>query len=124
MMNNKFRESIEYDFETSMKPMDRPMRQVKPKYPQHTVNSLSLGGSGITFSEEDDSQTPEGKAELEVLRAILNREGYLVRLQRVVRTIGKKFKAEAADILDLLRAASIDVVENIVKWREIKVRLV
>ena len=59
-------------------------------------------------------------AELDVLKAILNREGYLNRVAKSARTVHKKFKPEVADILDLIRAASIDVCEAIIRWREVK----
>lgn len=61
------------------------------------------------------------QAEFNVLKSILNREGYLTRLKQVARTVGKKFKPEVADVLDLVRAATLDVIENIVRWRELKV---
>jgi hypothetical protein len=62
----------------------------------------------------------EGIAEYEVLKAVLNRENYLNRLQQVARTVGRKFKPEVADMLDFVRAASLDVVDLIVRWRDIK----
>ena len=56
-----------------------------------------------------------------VLKSILNRESYLDKLYSVVRTISKQFKPEVADFLDLVRVSTIDVIEAIIKWREIKV---
>jgi hypothetical protein len=57
-----------------------------------------------------------------VTKAILNREGYLNRLFQCVKTVNKKFKVEVAVLLDLVRAASLDVIECIISWREAKVR--
>jgi hypothetical protein len=76
----------------------------------------------LTFSAEVDGNAREGKAELEVLKAVLNREGYLARLQDTARLINKKFKPELADMIDFVRAASLDVIDAIVKWRDIKVK--
>jgi hypothetical protein len=39
-----------------------------------------------------------------------------------VKKVERKFNPEIADILDLVRIASVEVVEAIGKWREIKVR--
>ena len=78
----------------------------------------SLPTGGITISHEVNAA--EGAAELDVLKAILNREGYLNRVAKSARTVHKKFKPEVADILDLIRAASIDVCEAIIRWREVK----
>ncbi|CAM9224005.1 unnamed protein product, partial [Ectocarpus fasciculatus] len=74
----------------------------------------------MTFSAEPAGEAAEGLAELEVLKAILNREGYLARLIKSARTVSRKFKPEIADIMDLVRAASLDVVEAVVKWRDAK----
>jgi hypothetical protein len=107
---------------SSLKPMERNEKVSAEKFPKHQVQNASiLGKSGITMSVEDQSGTKDGLAELEVLKAILNREGYLSRLKQVARTVGKKFKGEVADVLDLVRAASLDVVDMIIRWREIKV---
>ena len=58
--------------------------------------------------------------EIDLVKAILNRESYLSRLKDVVITTSKKFKPETADVLDLVRAATLDVVDCIVKWRNAK----
>ena len=54
------------------------------------------------------------------MKAILTRERFLNLLQANARTVGKKFKDEVAENLDMVRAASIDVVNEILKWRETK----
>lgn len=109
---------------SSMKPMPRAQKEVPEKFPKHVVpNSSILGKSGITMSVEEQHGTKDGSLELEVLKAILNREGYLTRLKQVARTVGRKFKPEVADVLDLVRASTLDVVDMIIRWREVKVSL-
>lgn len=108
--------------------MPRPEKEVGEKFPKHVVPNSTVKGSrngesGITISVEETPGSKDGIAELEVLKAILNREGYLNRLKQVARTIGKKFKPEVADVIDLVRAATLDVIDMIVRWREVKVRL-
>lgn len=108
--------------DTSMKNMDRPMSAPeKELIPRHQVQNTNAATSGVTISSEPSGNAAEGQAELEILKAILNREGYLVRLFKTVRTIQKKFKPEVADIIDLVRTTTVDVVEAIEKWRRIKV---
>eukprot|EP01032_Pedospumella_encystans_P016914 gene16914-19277_t len=105
---------------SSLKPMQRPQKDTGDKFPKHTVQNSSIGKAGITESSEEKSGTKDGLAELEVLKAILNREGYLNRLKAVARTVGKKFKPEVADVLDFVRATTLDVIDMIVRWREVK----
>ena len=115
-----------------MKGMERPLLKEKPDVipgtsfplPKSIVPNTSLENSGITFSIEPKNNAAEGQAELEVLKCILCREGYLRRLHESAKTVGKKFKPEVADILDLVRAASVDLIEAIVRWREVKVCIV
>jgi hypothetical protein len=68
----------------------------------HTVTSITRivekEDSGLTFSVEKSGETPAAQAEYEVLRAILNRESFLQKLYDTVRTVGKKFKPEVADV--------------------------
>ena len=98
----------------------QPMEWIA-ELPQAKVNSYDIS-SGVTFSTEakECDQTIEN-LELEVLKAVLNREAYLVRLKSISRTVSRKFKPEIADIIDLIRAATLDVLENIVRWRSAKV---
>jgi hypothetical protein len=103
-----------------MKAMDRALKPPQEKFPKHTVPTTVIGGHGITFSMEERSNPEEGMAEYEVLKAILNRENYLNRLQQVARTIGRKFKPEVADVLDFVRASGLDVIDLILNWRETK----
>lgn len=111
-----------FDMTTSMKNMARPTTAPeKEMVPKHQVHNQNFATSGVTVSSEPNGNAAEGLAELEVLKTILNREGYLVRLFKTVRTIQKKFKPEIADIIDLVRTATVDVVEAIESWRQIKV---
>lgn len=114
-----------------MKGMERPLVEKPvdlipgtslPK-PKSMVSNRSSENSGITYSIEPKNHVAEGQAELEVLKCILCREGYLKRLIASAKTVGKKFKPEIADILDLVRSSSVDLIEAIVRWREIKVNL-
>lgn len=113
--------NIATDFSTTMKTMERPYGDAAEKFPKHTVPNTSIGTSGLTFSAEPNGNAEESIAELEVLKAILNREAYLARLVKDAATVSRKFKPEIADVLDLVRASTLDVVESIVKWREAKV---
>lgn len=114
--------SVTANLGSSMKNMDRPMsapdREQVPKYQVHSQNYHE---SGVTISSEPRGNAAESQAELEILKCILNREGYLTRLQKAVKKVERKFNPEIADILDLVRIASVEVVEAICKWREIKV---
>jgi hypothetical protein len=108
--------------EASMKNMDRPSSAPeREQFPKHQVQNETFLDSGVTFSSEPRGNAAEGQAELEVLKAILSREGYMTRLFKLIRKVEKKFKPEIADIIDLIRVATFDVVEAIQKWRSIKV---
>lgn len=110
------------------------MQSLNPRYgtsaqsrlAAHTVESHSRTvdgpGSehGLTFSAETAAATPAAQAEYDVLRAILQRENYLQRLHGTVRTVGRRFKPEVADCLDLVRAASLEVVDCVGRWRSAK----
>ena len=105
---------------STMKEMRRIEDPPVEKFPKYGLPNTSIGTSGLTFSIETNSTVVDSNAELEVLKAILNRESYLKRLFKMVKTLEKKFKPEVADLLDFIRAATIDVIESIVKWREVK----
>jgi hypothetical protein len=109
---------------STMRPMPRTLPTINQKYPMHTVTSQSRvvekEDRGLTFSVEKSSETPAAQAEYEVLKAILSRENYLSRLHDAVRTIGKKFKPEVADILDFVRTSSLEVIQAIQNWRAVK----
>ena len=110
------------ELQPQLKTMERPLSAPDEyKFPKHQVANTTFGDTGLTFSAEPSGNPAEGLAELEVLKAILNREGYLARLANSARSVSRKFKPEVADILDLVRAASLDVVEAVVRWRDSKV---
>lgn len=113
--------SLQFGVTMSYRDMERPYSAPTEKFPKHVVSSVSQGESGITFSiEKIEGSAAEGQAELDVLKAIVNREEYLKKLFLSVRTIQKKFKPEVSDLLDIIRITSIDVIEAIVRWREVK----
>lgn len=105
-----------------LKQLDRPI--LPPSQDKvHTVKSITSETSGITFSDvvNGPNNALEGQAELDIIKCIINREEYLRRLHKAVQTMQKKFKPEIADLLDIIRVATVDVVEAIVKWREKRV---
>lgn len=112
--------SLAEQYGSTMVAMERMQVRSKETFPKVQVQNDSLPTGGVTFSREPTSSAEESKCELDVLKAVLNREGYLNRLEKAVRTINKKFKPEVSDILDLVRAASTEVVECVVRWREAK----
>ncbi|KAG1712276.1 hypothetical protein DVH05_000026 [Phytophthora capsici] len=85
--------------------------------PQSTVRAngkVSLPKvSSVTFQELDSGE------ELEVLKCILVREGYLQRLTRASSAghIAGAHLSETVDVLDLLRLATLETVEAVVTWR-------
>lgn len=75
------------------------------------VNSVTYSGSAVPVADTGE--------ELEILKCILVREGYLQRLVHA-STGGKvagSHLGDTIDLLDLLRVATIDVVEAIGNWR-------
>lgn len=122
------REALQFSpANTTMRPMPRTLASSDSKNnsKHKVVQSQSrlkdkddIGG--MTFSIEEDGDGAAARAEYDVLCAILSRESYLQRLEQVVKTINKKFKPEIADILDLIRSSSLDVIELIKKWRVLK----
>ena len=91
--------SKELVMDNTMHAMTRPYKEPPPPFPATKSNNDSLPTGGITMSHEASSA--EAAAELNVLKAILNREGYLNRVAKSARTVHKKFKPEISDILDL-----------------------
>lgn len=75
------------------------------------MNSVTYSGATVPVADTGE--------ELEILKCILVREGYLQRLAHA-STGGKvagSHLGDTIDLLDLLRVASIDVVEAISNWR-------
>ena len=71
----------------TMYDMTRPYKEPPPPFPATKAHNDSLPTGGITMSHEASSA--EGAAELNVLKAILNREGYLNRVEKSARTVHK-----------------------------------
>ncbi|OWZ08173.1 hypothetical protein PHMEG_00019327 [Phytophthora megakarya] len=80
--------------------------------------------SSVTFSSGNVIQEVDTGEELEVLKCILVREGYLQRLGRVssVGQVTGAHLGETVDVLDLLRLATLETVEAIVAWRNYKLK--
>jgi hypothetical protein len=76
--------------------------------------------AGITYSEAPGTSAME----LEILHSIVAREEYVIRLKQKCSQLRGKFNAEVSDILDLVRVASMQVVEAVVRWREQQVPLI
>ena len=113
--------SAQFNFASTMKSMERPISDSASKGYVVLNTTKPDNTSGMTISTETPDDKSAMQAEYEVLRSILCRENYLERLHQVARTIGKKFKSDIADILDMVRAATLDVIDNILKWRKVKV---
>lgn len=113
--------------------MDRPVVIPKPCAP--TLSSFSDGIHGLTRStmenfsnikknklgEVRDKEKVEALAqtELNIIRHILIREQLLNKLSEVVLTIHDKFKDEIQVLIDSIRTESLQIIEAVVKWRDI-----
>jgi hypothetical protein len=109
---------------SSMRQGMKPMERIATLLASKNAVNYSMS-TGITFSSEDreGGHNKVESAELDVLKAILNREAFLSRLMSMTRTLSRSFKPEIADMIDLVRAATLDVFELLVVWREAKVQL-
>lgn len=78
--------------------------------------------ASIAVASENFTEQGDSGEELEVLKCILVREGYLQRLGRAsaVGHVGGIHLDNTLHVLDLLRAATLDTVEAIVGWRDAK----
>ncbi|TMW59456.1 hypothetical protein Poli38472_004525 [Pythium oligandrum] len=88
------------------------------------VGSITYANSTIGTSTKTLAPVPDSGEELEILKCILVREGYLQRLT-TASSAGKvsgSHLSATIDVLDLLRIATIEVVEAIVAWRVKKQR--
>ena len=102
-----------------MQPMERIAQlSTERKIPETTF--------GITFAAGTVSKknvpvaSAVDLAELEIVKAILNREAYLDRLYGIVKTISKKVKPDFAEVLELVRMSTLETISAIVRWREAK----
>lgn len=109
-------------FSSTLKNMDRPLTAPeKELIPEHQVQNNHFLNSGMTVSAEPRSHYHEGQAELNVLKAILHREGILTELNTTVKKVEKKFQQIIIGLLDMIRQTSLEVVNAIENWRAIKV---
>jgi hypothetical protein len=77
---------------------------------------MSTPSGGITFQRPENT---DPATELEVLKCILLREGYLKRLREMGASAGSSgLRSEVVDLLDLLRIATVETVEMIEDWRK------
>lgn len=86
------------------------------------TGSVSSATGGVSFQTAEATDPAQ---ELEVIKTILLREGYLKRLQSLAKkqaSEGGAVRPDLVDLLDLMRVASVEVVESIVKWRRGLVR--
>ena len=83
--------------------------------------SVATPSGGITFARV---QSADPVQEMEVLKTILLREGYLQRLKVMADAPNFAVTSEVVDLLDLLRLCTVEVVEAIMKWRRGLVRRV
>lgn len=97
-----------FNFQAQHEPTDT----AKTRY--HAAKTLSFA--------DDQYDASESAAELEVLKSIISREGYLNRLINVTKTVKRKFKPELCDLIDFVRACTLDVVNAIEKWKKLQVQ--
>lgn len=87
------------------------------------AGSVSSKTGGVSFQTTDAADPAH---ELDVIKSILLREGYLKRLSALARkqaSDGGAVRPELVDMLDLIRVATVEVVEAVVKWRRGLVRV-
>ncbi|KAG2760140.1 hypothetical protein PC129_g5265 [Phytophthora cactorum] len=107
-------------------PINKAKKTTSPKKPLRSGiygKGVSLPKvSSVTFASGNAIQELDSGEELEVLKCILVREGYLQRLGRASAAghIGGAHLGETIDVLDLLRLATLETVEAIVAWRGYK----
>ncbi|KAL4165396.1 hypothetical protein KRP22_014108 [Phytophthora ramorum] len=102
-----------------------PIKKPKQTSPKKAARGLTGKGvslpqvSSVTFASEIGTQELDSGEELEILKCILVREGYLQRLGRASTAghIAGAHLGETVDVLDLLRLATLETVEAIAAWR-------
>ena len=82
---------------------------------------MSTVSGGVTFSQfaEAREETVNPGAELNVLKAVLLREGYLRRLVELGKESTRTLSPGLGDLLDIVRISSVEVVEAISEWRKV-----
>lgn len=83
-----------------------------------SVLNTSTKSGGITFQRANASSS-DPVTEMEVLKNIILREGYLEKLRVIVHQEKQRtlLRHEVIDLLDLLRVSTVECIEAIVKWR-------
>ena len=87
----------------------------------HDGMSGSSGAPAVSFQSEADTDA-DPALELEVLKCILLREGYIDRLQKEASkgralVANKQAAAKLVDLLDLIRQVTVETCEAIQRWR-------
>jgi len=70
------------------------------------------------FNNPPNPKQVNPSLELNVLKSVLLREGYLRRLSSMSAASTHVLQPGLGDLLDILRIASVEVVENIAEWRK------
>eukprot|EP00943_MAST-04B_sp_MAST-4B-sp1_P008431 g8431.t1 len=106
-----------------------------PQRLKHIQNAPSTG-SPFLHSDRGGVMKPHGglsfqrtkssdpSSELEVLKSILLREGYLERLHHLARRRGDQtaLRGDVIDVLDLIRISTVETIEAISKWKRTLVK--
>lgn len=88
------------------------------------VMNTSTPHGGITFQQASSSHSSDPSTEMEVLKNIILREGYLEKLRFIFKKEKERtlLRHEVVDLLDLLRVSTVETVEAIAKWRRTLLR--
>ena len=74
------------------------------------------------YLQEEESDTKGSiqveEAQFEAIKSIVLREEYLQRLKVLVKRLTDRFLPEISDVMDLLRHATVEVIQKIVLWRK------
>ena len=98
-------------------PSTSPMNYSKnfnPATIKSLSNSLANSAGSITWQMEEMG---DPTTELEVIKCIILREGYLSRLKQLIKS-KTIVQIDLLEIIDLARLVSVEVVECIMRWRK------
>ncbi|GBG24830.1 Hypothetical Protein FCC1311_010482 [Hondaea fermentalgiana] len=76
--------------------------------------STSTQSGGVTFQRPSGS---DPQREVEVLKCIVLRENYIERIRGLSGAALAEKQHEFVDLADLLRSVTVDVIDNIAKWK-------
>lgn len=86
----------------------------------NTIDDAFTPSRSITWADAAEadagSNDVDPSVELDVLKSILLREGYIERMRNLLRKSGR-VTDEAIDLVDLLRLSTVEVAEAIAVWR-------